>query len=197
MVSGTIKRQKWHFVRVESTTNFLERESQKHMILRLPLFLFLILRSVFLTRTKLWVSGTIKRQNGHFVHVESTRDFVESESQRGFGCQAPIKDKLDDLSIWKAQYQYERVSPKILCFLRLTLDLFAFHLYKDNENFGCQAPSKDKRVFCTGGKYNDFLFITLGHGVRHQQKTNRKFCTCRKYNELYRDDLFLTGTWSL
>jgi hypothetical protein len=37
-VSGTIKRQKGYFVRVESTTDFTEREAQKHMDLRLPLF---------------------------------------------------------------------------------------------------------------------------------------------------------------
>jgi hypothetical protein len=40
MVSGTIKRQKRHFVHVESTTNFIERESQKHMYLRNPLIYF-------------------------------------------------------------------------------------------------------------------------------------------------------------
>jgi hypothetical protein len=37
-VSGTIKRQKGHFVHMESTMNFKERESQKHMLLRLPFF---------------------------------------------------------------------------------------------------------------------------------------------------------------
>jgi hypothetical protein len=42
-VSGTIKRQKGDFVRVESTTNIIERESQKHMFLRLsPLFNFVL-----------------------------------------------------------------------------------------------------------------------------------------------------------
>jgi hypothetical protein len=35
-VSGTIKRQKGHFVRVESTTNCIERDSHKHMFMRLP-----------------------------------------------------------------------------------------------------------------------------------------------------------------
>jgi hypothetical protein len=38
MVPGTIKRQKGLFVHVESTTNFIERESQMHMLLRLPFF---------------------------------------------------------------------------------------------------------------------------------------------------------------
>jgi hypothetical protein len=39
-VSGTIKRQKGHFVRVESTKalSFVMSDSQKHTILRLPLF---------------------------------------------------------------------------------------------------------------------------------------------------------------
>jgi hypothetical protein len=39
MVSGTIKTQKGHFVRVESTKNlnFVVCESQKHKVLRLPL----------------------------------------------------------------------------------------------------------------------------------------------------------------
>jgi hypothetical protein len=40
MVSGTIKRQKGHFVRVERTTNFIEREAQKHTLLGLPLNIF-------------------------------------------------------------------------------------------------------------------------------------------------------------
>jgi hypothetical protein len=45
-VSGTNKRQKGHFVHVESTKNFIERESQKYIPLRL-LFLFelLVVRS--------------------------------------------------------------------------------------------------------------------------------------------------------
>jgi hypothetical protein len=38
LVSGTIKRQKGHFVHMESTTNFIERESQKHIILKLPFY---------------------------------------------------------------------------------------------------------------------------------------------------------------
>jgi hypothetical protein len=49
-VPGTIKRQKGHFVHVESTTNFIERKSQKHMILRLPLYyLFYADKSVVLS----------------------------------------------------------------------------------------------------------------------------------------------------
>jgi hypothetical protein len=35
MASGTMKRQTGHFIRVESTMNFIERESQKHILLRL------------------------------------------------------------------------------------------------------------------------------------------------------------------
>jgi hypothetical protein len=33
MVSGTIQRQKGHFIHVESTTNFIVRKSQKHIVL--------------------------------------------------------------------------------------------------------------------------------------------------------------------
>jgi hypothetical protein len=77
-VSGTIKRQKGHFEHVESTTDFIERES-KVIGTR---YRNLEHGDRFLTHpkfsNKIWVSGTIKRQKGHFVHMESTTNFIES-----------------------------------------------------------------------------------------------------------------------
>jgi hypothetical protein len=34
------------------------------------------------------VSGTIKRQKGHFVHAESTTNFIEWESQKSYEFEA-------------------------------------------------------------------------------------------------------------
>jgi hypothetical protein len=36
MASGTMKRHNGHFIRMESTMNFIKRESQKHILLILP-----------------------------------------------------------------------------------------------------------------------------------------------------------------
>jgi hypothetical protein len=51
-VSGTIKRQKGHFVHVECTLNIIERESQNHLNLRFPLFMLKQVTSLILISNK-------------------------------------------------------------------------------------------------------------------------------------------------
>jgi hypothetical protein len=57
-VSGTIKRQKGHFVHKESTMNFIVREYQKHMILRLPLFFLITAIGIYQLRQLVYHSLT-------------------------------------------------------------------------------------------------------------------------------------------